>query len=104
MTTLTDIAMLEVQLGQHYTYTADSLQTKALTSNCLGFLLPNSTTVSTFIYGDITTIPPLFLNNRPNSNEFFVKLKTNDNPSVFWDDAAGVVLGDYVLILTFETI
>jgi hypothetical protein len=104
MTSLADIAMLEVQLGQSTVYSVNATQTRASTTNCIGFLIPNATTTSTFMYGDITTIPPLYLSNRPNTNDFSVKIMTNDLPPVLWDDYAGLQLLDYVLILTFESI
>ena len=104
MGSIADIALLEVQLGQMTVYKANSTQTRATSTNCIGFLLPNETSTSTFMYGDITTIPPLYLNNRPNANDFYVKIMTNDAVPVLWDDFASTQLFDYVLILTFETI
>lgn len=104
MGSVVDIALLEVQLGQTAVFKANSTQTRATSTNCVGFLLPNETSTSTFMYGDITTIPPLYLNNKPNTNTFYVGIMTNDEVPVLWDDYVSTQLFDYVLILTFETI
>lgn len=103
-TSILDIAMLEVQLGQSKVFKSNATQTRASSTNCIGFLLANSTTTSSFLYGDITTIPPTFLYNRPNTNDFNVKILTNDAIPIEWTDAVGLAITEYILILTFETI
>lgn len=99
-----DIAMLEVQLGQSTVFKSNPTQTRATTTNCIGFLIPNSTVASTFMYGDITTIPPLYLYCRPNTNDFNVRITTNDAIAADWVDYASFLMTEYNLVLTFETI
>ena len=103
-TNVLTLAMLEVQLGQSKVFKANATQTRATTTNTIGFVIPNATAVSTFYYGDITTLPPVYLYHRPNQNDFYVRLTTNAIIPIDWVDYVGAQMTEYNLILTFESI
>ena len=103
LTNITRIANLEVNLGQQQNVLkSSSTQTRATSTNNIGFLLPNSIGASTFLYGDNTTTPEFMLNHIPTTNDFQVRISTNDAIPLDWSDSGGGTMVDYVLILTLE--
>lgn len=100
--TTPNVGILEVQLGQANNFKFNATQTRASTTNAIGILKPNATGASTYMFGDLITIPPLMLNQRPNSNEFYVRITSNAAVPIDWVDYASAQMTDYVLVLSFE--
>lgn len=80
---------------------------QATSSQVLGTLYPTNldpTNKIGFLKADQSYNPPLYLVNRPHTNNFNVQIVNGANPPVFWvDDAATpVTVGAYVLILHFK--
>jgi hypothetical protein len=102
--TTPNIALLEVQLGQSNNFKFNATQTRASTTNAIGILKPNATGASTYMFGDIITLPPVFLNQRPNNNEFNVRITSNAAVAIDWVDYTSAQMTDYVLVLSFEDV
>jgi len=56
------------------------------------------------LYAGDNDNPPIYLNSRPQANNFNVRILTNDATPVLWTDntATPVVNGNYMLILSFQ--
>jgi len=81
------------------TYFAGSqtLRTQSSTSNFLGVAYPYIYGATSALHADDSSAPPLFLNTRPNSNQFTVSIKTGDAIPVDYP-----TLGAWVLVLQFR--
>ena len=78
-------------------------------TNILGTLYPTSIHTPTDICcfrADLTSNPPIYLNNRPFNNIFTVQIYNNSNPPLSYLDQATIPaqIGIYMLILHFELI
>lgn len=73
------------------------------TSNMLGFLWPGNA-LPMGLYATSNDNTPVFLNNRPTSNNVNVQILTNDNPPVEWLDNAAIPVepNNYIFSLTFS--
>jgi hypothetical protein len=75
-------------------------------SNLLGTIFPINLDPNAhicFFRADSKFNPPIFLANRPYSNNFNIKVLSNDNPATPWIDEAtmSASIGAYVMILHF---
>lgn len=81
---------------------------QATSSTLLGLVFPTTidpTPHYAYLRADKNFNPPIFLANRPYSNNFNISILNNSNPGVLWvDDTAPVAqdLGQYVMILHFK--
>jgi hypothetical protein len=100
---LSTISVLEIGLGQSMVYKASSTQTRATSTNNIGFVLAKETSTNTFLYGDNSTIPFIYLNTKPSSNEFKVRLLTNGINPIEWTDSVGSSVAEYVLIISLDS-
>ena len=76
-------------------------------TNILGVLYPTSIHTPTdicYFRADLTSNPPIYLNNRPFDNTFNVQIFNNSSPPLSYLDQAAVPvnIGIYMLILHFE--
>ena len=81
---------------------------QATSSTLLGLVFPTNIDPNThhsYLRADKNFNPPIFLANRPYSNNFNISILNNANPGVLWvDDTAPTAedLGPYVMILHFK--
>jgi hypothetical protein len=59
-TGINSIALLHVDLGQSKVFTTDNTVVRSKTSQCIGVLVPNEQSSSTFMYGDKNLNGPIF--------------------------------------------
>jgi hypothetical protein len=55
-----------------------------------------------YLFADDNNNPPIYLQTRPYSNTFKVRVLTTDATPVVWTDSAAAVNNNYVLTLSFE--
>lgn len=82
-----------------YIATGQDTRTSAQSSSLIGVAYPYIYGAVSALHADDSTCPPLYLNTRPNSNQFTIHIKTADATPV---DYPG--LGAWVLILHFTPI
>lgn len=73
----TTIALVYIDLSQQCAIMASPTGQNGLKNNYLGFLRTSGTGVNNYLYADTTTNPPIYLNGRPNNNNVFVEIHTN---------------------------
>jgi hypothetical protein len=93
-----NIIILNADLGMKNVFTCNPVYTQAQSSQILGTLIPNETGLSSFFYGDKNGNGPITL-NRPQNNDFQVKLLTTDLIPL---EFTGI--GNYILNLSFEKV
>ena len=101
---LNNIANLDINLGQAMTFQTSSTQTRATSTNQVGFLLSNETSTNTYLFGDSSTLPIIFLNSKPTSNDFTVRILNNALIPLEWTDSVGGLPTEYVLIISLESV
>ena len=74
----------------------DTIGTYAQTTPILGVAYPYIYGATSALHADDATAPPLYLNTRPNANQFTVYIKTADAVPVDYPN-----LGAWVLVLRF---
>jgi hypothetical protein len=99
-TGINSVALLHVDLGQSKVFTTDNTVVRSKTSQCIGVLVPNEQSSSTFMYGDKNLNGPIFLASRPYNNEFSVKISNLTGGA--WTDSVGGTVQEYVINLSFE--
>ena len=98
LTSVGQIASLYVDLTQSYNQLATCQTTaqSAYKGQFLGNLMYQGVAANNFVYADITTNPPTFLNGRPRNNNFVVEI--HSTLTVDFNPVPGV----YCLILSFQ--
>jgi hypothetical protein len=94
-----DTIILSAELSQRNVYLCSPIATRASSTLIIGTLIQNETGTS-FFYGDKNTNGPILL-QRPQNNQFNVKLLTVGAVPIEWVDSAGQPLGNYILNLSF---
>lgn len=82
-----------------YFATGQDTRTSAQSSNLIGVAYPYIYGATSALHADDSTCPPLYLNTRPNSNQFTVSVKTADATPIDYPS-----LGAWVLILHFTPV
>jgi hypothetical protein len=100
-TTINEIGLVSINLGQCTVFTASSTNVRASTTSIIGSIIPNENDASSFLYGDRNTNGVIRL-NRPTNNEFVVEIRTVDGD--LWTDTSGLSFQEYLLSLNFEKI
>ena len=98
-TTINEIALVSINLGQCNVFTASSTNVRASTTSIIGSIIPNENDTSSFLYGDRNTNGVIRL-NRPTNNEFTVEIRTLDG--LLYVDTATLSLPEYLLSLNFQ--
>lgn len=96
------VSLLHIDLGQSKVYTTDNRLVMSRGSQCIGVVVPNEESTSTFMYGDKNINGPIYLTSRPYNNEFMVKF-TNLSGAL-WTDSVGNTMQEYIINLSFEEI
>ena len=73
----TTIALVYIDLSQECAIMASPNGGNGLKNNYLGFLRTSGSGANNYLYADTTTNPPIYLNGRPNNNNVFVEIHTN---------------------------
>ena len=96
--TNTQVASIYVDLTQSYNQlaSAQSVAGKQYKSSFLGSLLYTGTGASNYLFAEMNTNPPTFLNGRPRNNNFLVEI--HYAPTIDYSPATGT----YCLILSFQ--
>lgn len=102
--TTADTILLSADLGQSNVFLCNNLTSKAQSSLIIGSALANEVGGPSFYYGDKNTNGPIFLNNRPQNNQFNVRLLTTASVPVGWTDSVGAQMGNYILNLSFDKV
>lgn len=97
-----DTIILSADLGQRNVFLCNPVATKAASTLIIGTLIQNETGTS-FFYGDKNTNGPILL-QRPQSNQFNVKLLTVGAIPLEWVDSASQPMGNYILNLSFSKV
>ena len=95
-----DTIILSADLGQRNVFLCNPLITRASSTLIIGTLIQNENTTSSFFYGDKNTNGPILL-QKPQSNQFNVKLQTVGATPIDWVDSASQPMGNYILNLSF---
>jgi hypothetical protein len=104
LTALSKLAQVQINFNMEQYLNASS-NLGAPVTQTLGMLR------SAYLNGSINNLyagdndnPPIYLNSRPQANNFNVRILTNDATPVLWTDntATPVVNGNYMLILSFQ--
>lgn len=103
------IPIVLIDLGQSTTYFAIGTNTLTNTAipNYLGYVEHNVITYNpidtrpnnAYIFADLETNPPIYLQQRPTNNTFLVNIVTNSNPPSNYNSA---LIGRYTLTLFLE--
>ena len=75
---------------------AQTSRTSAQSSNILGVAYPYIYGAVSALHADDSTAPPIYINTRPNNNQFSIHIKTADATGVAYPN-----LAEWVLILQF---
>ncbi len=99
-TLINKVCLLHMDLGQSKTFVSDDTVVRSKNTQCIGVLVLNEESESSFLYGDKNINSCIFLQNRPSNNEFKVSLKTLSG-----DDWLSVnSINEYIINLSFEEI
>lgn len=96
-------AFVHIDLGTTNTFQTKSQIYSAVRTQCIGSLFVGySTSALNSLYADLSTNPPIYLNNRPNDNT--VNVRILNNTGALWVDKAAtpIAIGAYVLNLHFQ--
>jgi hypothetical protein len=100
---LGDTIFLSADLGQRNVFLCNPTATKAASTLIIGTLIQNETVTNSFFYGDKNVNGPILL-QRPQSNQFNVKLLTVGTNPIEWVDSANQPMGNYILNLSFSKV
>ena len=98
LTSAGQIASLYVDLSQPYNQlaTCQKAAQSAYRGQFLGNLMYEGINANNFVYADVNTNPPTYLNGRPSNNNFVVEV--HNSPTQDYTPAPGI----YCLILSFQ--
>jgi len=107
LTTLPTVPLIYIDFLTQGKIDAVQPSYQATSSNFLGMVYPivfHNATNYNYFRADIQSNNPIYLSNRPYTNNFRVQILTNDNPPVPYVDqtAAPVSIAPYVLNLHFK--
>lgn len=93
------IPVIFLDLGQQSSIIATTNGTTGLKNKLLGCLLWSGTGANNYLYADVSTNPPIYINGRPTNNTVFIELHTNSvDASTNYTPATF----EYVLTLNLE--
>jgi hypothetical protein len=94
--------ILSADLGQRnvFLFLCNPLNTRASSTLIIGTLIQNENSTSSVFYGDKNTSGTILL-QKPQSNQFNVKLLTVGANPIDWVDSASQPMGSYILNLSF---
>lgn len=102
ITSLSSVPILQCQLGQFRVFRIMGASTSSTTStNVLGHLLPPFLNTSTYLQADSLTNNPIYLAQRPSSNDVEITI-TSSQTGNFWVDNVGATIPEYDLVISFE--
>jgi hypothetical protein len=99
-TGINNVALLHVDLGQSKVFTTDNTVVRSKGTQCIGVLVPNEESTTTFMYGDKNINSAIYLASRPYNNEFSVKISNLSGGA--WTDSVGGTMQEYLINLSFE--
>lgn len=107
ITTFLNLPMIYVDFLAQAHINSCQASYQATSSNLLGFAFPtvfDQTTHFAYLRADKNCNQPIFLVNRPYSNNFNIRILNNSNPATSWldDSATPQDLGAYVIIFHFR--
>lgn len=97
----TYVANIFLDLGQQvntFIVPSTTLTTPQLRGNYLGTVAASGTGASQYLFADLHTNPPIYLNNRPTNNQLFVEIHQNTDP--YQANYPSANIGQYTLNLS----
>ena len=96
---------IDFQMEQYLNRTSSYGAPNTFTIGCLRSFYLNGAV--NYLFADDSNNPPIYLNTRPYSNRFRVRILTNDATPVVWTDSAtptALANGSYIMTLSFEEV
>lgn len=97
----TYVANIFLDLGQQSTsfiVSSTTTTSPSLRGNYLGTLIASGTGANQYLYADLNTNPPIYINNRPTNNQLFVEIHQNVDP--YQANYTSANIGQYTLNLS----